>query len=43
MGQYHYLINLDKKQVIHPHHIGNGLKLHEQIKRSHPIKEAIRV
>ena len=31
MGQYHYLINLDKKQVIHPHHIGNGLKLQEQI------------
>ena len=31
MGQYHYLVNLDKKQVIHPHQIGNGLKLHEQI------------
>jgi hypothetical protein len=22
MGQYHYLVNLDKKQVIHPHQIG---------------------
>ena len=31
MGQYHYLINLDKKQVIHPHQIGNGLKLREQV------------
>jgi len=31
MGQYHYLINLDKKQVVHPHQIGNGFKLHEQI------------
>lgn len=31
MGQYHYLINLTKKQVIHPHRIGNGLKLHEQV------------
>ena len=31
MGQYHYLINLDKRQVVHPHEIGNGLKLHEQI------------
>lgn len=31
MGQYHYLINLDKKQVIYPHQIGNGLKLYEQI------------
>ena len=31
MGQYHYLINLDKKQLVHPHEIGNGLKLQEQI------------
>ena len=31
MGQHHYLINLDKKQAIHPHQIGNGLKLHEQV------------
>ena len=30
MGQYHYLINLDKKQVVNPHQIGNGLKLREQ-------------
>jgi len=31
MGQYHYLINLDKKQFVHPHRIGNGLKLKEQV------------
>lgn len=31
MGQYHYLVNLDKKQVVNPHQIGNGLKLHEQV------------
>ncbi len=31
MGQYHYLVNLDKKQVVHPNQIGNGLKLCEQI------------
>ena len=31
MGQYHYLINLDKKQFVYPHQIGNGLKLHEQV------------
>jgi hypothetical protein len=31
MGQYHYLVNFDKKQCIHPHQIGNGLKLAEQI------------
>jgi len=30
MGQYHYLVNLDKQQVVHPHQIGNGLKLREQ-------------
>ena len=31
MGQYHYLVNLTKKQFVHPHQIGNGLKLHEQV------------
>jgi hypothetical protein len=31
MGQYHFLVNLDKKQVIHAHQIGNGFKLLEQI------------
>jgi len=31
MGQYHYLVNLTKKQFVNPHNIGNGLKLHEQI------------
>ncbi len=31
MGQYHYLVNLDKKQFVHPHQIGNGFKLREQI------------
>ena len=31
MGQYHYLVNLTKKQFVHPHQIGNGLKLREQV------------
>jgi len=31
MGQYHYLVNLDKKQVIHPCQIGNSMKLRRQI------------
>ena len=31
MGQYHYLVNLDKRQFVHPNRIGNGLKLYEQI------------
>jgi hypothetical protein len=29
MGQYHYVVNLDKKEFIHPHKLGNGLKLRE--------------
>jgi len=35
MGQYHLLVNLDKKQVVHPHRIGNGLKLCEQVGWEH--------
>ena len=31
MGQYHYLVNLDKKQFVHPHQIANGMKIAEQI------------
>jgi hypothetical protein len=31
MGQYHYLVNLSKKQFVNPHEIGNGLKLREQV------------
>lgn len=29
MGQYYYVINLDKKQYLHPHRFGDGLKLME--------------
>lgn len=29
MGQYYYVINLDKKQFLHPHRFGDGLKLLE--------------
>jgi hypothetical protein len=31
MGQYHYIVNITKKQYIHPHQIGSGLKIVEQI------------
>jgi hypothetical protein len=31
MGQYHIVVNLDKKEWIHPHRIGLGLKQGEQI------------
>lgn len=29
MGQYYLFVNLDKKQFVHPHALGNGLKLLE--------------
>jgi hypothetical protein len=29
MGQYHYVANLDKKEYVHPHRMGDGLKLLE--------------
>jgi len=31
MGQYWFPINLDKKEYIHPHKLGCGLKLREQV------------
>src|ERR1035437_2545598 len=29
MGQYHLVVNLDKHQYLHPHRLGDGLKLME--------------
>ena len=29
MGQYHILVNLDKKEFVHPHNIGLGAKQYE--------------
>jgi hypothetical protein len=29
MGQYHFPVNLDKKQYLNAHDFGDGLKLHE--------------
>ena len=26
MGQYHKLVNFDKKEIVHPHKLGLGLK-----------------
>ena len=31
MGQYHVTVNLDKKQYLNPHKLGDGLKLLEQV------------
>lgn len=30
MGQYHILVNLDKREFVHPHDVGLGLRLQEQ-------------
>lgn len=35
MGQYHYIVNLDRKEYLNPHQLGIGLKAWEQI-ASHP-------
>lgn len=29
MGQYHILVNLDKREYVHPHELGLGLKQYE--------------
>ena len=31
MGQYHYTVNLDKREYLHPYKLGDGLKLLEQV------------
>jgi hypothetical protein len=35
MGQYHIPVNLDKREFVHPHKLGCGLKLWEQL-AAHP-------
>lgn len=37
MGQYHYIVNLDKQEFIHPHKLGAGLKLWEQAASGYPL------
>jgi hypothetical protein len=34
MGQYHKVVNLDKREYVHPHRLGCGLKLWEQLANS---------
>ncbi len=34
MGQYHKIANLDKGEILHPHALGCGLKLWEQLANS---------
>jgi hypothetical protein len=41
MGQYHYVVNVDKKQFINPHKLGAGLKLWEQLNNDPSTPHAI--
>ena len=41
MGQYHYPVNLDKKEFINPHKLGAGLKLWEQIANNPGVGAAL--
>ncbi len=31
MGQYHFVVNLDRKEFLEPHRLGSGRKLQEQM------------
>ena len=41
MGQYHVTVNLDKKEFLYPHKLGDGLKLREQSYGQHGIGAAL--
>ena len=41
MGQYWKVVNLDKKEVLHAHKLGVGLKLGEQIGSGHGTPDAL--
>lgn len=41
MGQYWYPVNLTKKEFIHPHKLGTGLKLWEQVANPHGTGAAL--
>jgi hypothetical protein len=41
MGQYHKLVNLDKKEIVHPYNLGLGAKQYEQTGDNGSISDAI--
>ena len=41
MGQYHITVNLTKREFIHPHKLGDGLKLREQLWATGGIQSAL--
>ena len=38
MGQYYFIVNIEKKQYIHPHKMGSGLKLWEMLAEGSPFR-----
>ena len=41
MGQYHRLVNLDKKEMVHPYNLGLGAKQYEQTGDSGSMGDAL--
>jgi hypothetical protein len=41
MGQYHKLVNLDKKEVVHPYNLGLGAKQYEQTGQNGSMSDAL--
>ena len=41
MGQYHYTVNLDKREFLNPYKLGDGLKLYEQINSPGGVPSAL--
>ena len=41
MGQYHKLVNLDKKEMVHPYNLGLGAKQYEQTGDNGSLSDAI--
>jgi hypothetical protein len=43
MGQYHYIINLSKREYLNPHKLGDGLKLWEQLNSHGGVMAALHI
>ena len=41
MGQYHKLVNLDKKEIVHPYNLGLGAKQYEQTGENGSMSDAL--
>jgi len=41
MGQYHRLVNLDKKEIVHPYNLGLGAKQYEHTGENGSLSDAL--